>query len=260
MLPEMSSIPSLDLAASVDQTEARCAAGFGPDDCLVRRGGNRARRLSEVRPWDRTDQGPALWSGDSLGLTMADGPIPGSRGCDPCAIRGRRRSGRVYTLRPGLLRVAKMMAARSTHDMVDHDSEPPGRARDSPRVSNRPRAARGKSRSSVRPPWRCSRLGWCRPQGCSPDHSDSSAPLDSSIPGSCGSSRRSASSGSLGWVGLPRIISAYGAGTMKRVAARGRPSGAARRCRGRNTDGGMIWFSLTDLDHDRREIVVPPLR
>jgi hypothetical protein len=160
----------------------------------------------------------------------------------------------------GLLRVAKTMAARSTHDMVDHDSEPPGRARDPPRVSNRPRAARGKSRSGVRPAWRCSRLGWCRPHGCSPDHSDSSAPLDSSFPGSCGSSRHSASSGSLGWEGLPRIISAYGAGTMKRVAARGRPSGAARRCRGRNTDGGMIWFSLTDLDHDRREIVVPPLR
>jgi hypothetical protein len=92
---------STRLGASVDPTDARCAAGFGPDDCLVRRGGNRTRRSSEVHPWDRTDQGPALWSGDSLGLTMGDGPIPCSRGCHPCAIRGRRRSGRVYTLRRG---------------------------------------------------------------------------------------------------------------------------------------------------------------
>jgi hypothetical protein len=26
-----------------------------------------------VRPWDRTDQGPPLWSDDFLGLTTADG-------------------------------------------------------------------------------------------------------------------------------------------------------------------------------------------
>jgi hypothetical protein len=58
---------------SGDQTEARSVAGFGPNDCVVRRGGNRARRSSEVRPWDRTDQGPPLWSGDFLGLTTADG-------------------------------------------------------------------------------------------------------------------------------------------------------------------------------------------
>jgi hypothetical protein len=40
--------------ASVDQTEARNVADFGPDDCVVRRGGSCSRRPSEARPWDRT--------------------------------------------------------------------------------------------------------------------------------------------------------------------------------------------------------------
>src|SRR5262245_1573472 len=66
--------------------EARNVAGFGPDDRGVRRGGNRARRSSEVCPWDRTDQGPPLGLGDFLGLTTADGLNPYSRGCKPCAI------------------------------------------------------------------------------------------------------------------------------------------------------------------------------
>jgi hypothetical protein len=47
------------LAASVDHTEARGVAGFGPDDCVVRPGGNPAKGSSEVRPWDRTFQGAA---------------------------------------------------------------------------------------------------------------------------------------------------------------------------------------------------------
>ncbi|MGB2612038.1 MAG: hypothetical protein WBC80_23950 [Isosphaeraceae bacterium] len=48
------------LGASVEQTDARLVARFGPDDCVVCRGGNRARS-SGVRPWDRSDQGSSLW-------------------------------------------------------------------------------------------------------------------------------------------------------------------------------------------------------
>ena len=51
---------STRLGASVEQTEARIVARFGPDDCVVCRGGNRARS-SGVRPWDRSDQGSSLW-------------------------------------------------------------------------------------------------------------------------------------------------------------------------------------------------------
>jgi hypothetical protein len=42
---------------SVDQSEARNVAGFGPDDRDVRRGGTRARRPIGLRPRDRTDRG-----------------------------------------------------------------------------------------------------------------------------------------------------------------------------------------------------------
>src|SRR5262245_65967794 len=41
--------------ASVDPTDARKHAGLGPANRVVRRGGNRARMSSEVRPWHRTD-------------------------------------------------------------------------------------------------------------------------------------------------------------------------------------------------------------
>src|SRR5262249_56648060 len=44
--------------ASVDPAESRNVAGCGPDDGAGHRGGSRARRSSEVRPWDRTEQGP----------------------------------------------------------------------------------------------------------------------------------------------------------------------------------------------------------
>jgi hypothetical protein len=36
--------------ASVDPTDARSDAGFGPDNCNIRRRGNRARRSREARP------------------------------------------------------------------------------------------------------------------------------------------------------------------------------------------------------------------
>ena len=39
--------------------------------------------------WDRTDQGPPLWSGDFLGLTTADELNSYARCCKPCAIRYR---------------------------------------------------------------------------------------------------------------------------------------------------------------------------
>jgi hypothetical protein len=39
-------------------TEARNVAGCGPHDSAVHCGGSRARRSSEVRPRDRTGQGP----------------------------------------------------------------------------------------------------------------------------------------------------------------------------------------------------------
>ena len=63
------------LAASVDHTEARSVAGFGPDDRAVRRGGSGTPRPREV-PWDWSDRGPPLWFGDSLDLPIAGGLIP----------------------------------------------------------------------------------------------------------------------------------------------------------------------------------------
>src|SRR6516164_5520075 len=60
MTPKRARRPS---DASVDPTDARRVAGFGPDYRAVCRGGNRARRSSEVHTWDRTDRRPPLWFG-----------------------------------------------------------------------------------------------------------------------------------------------------------------------------------------------------
>jgi len=86
--------------ASVDHTEARNIARFGPDDCVVCRRGNRARSRG-VPPGNRTDQGPWLWS---QGCVPTAGSRLAGQSADPTRS-GAGPMGNPVPLGPGALLV-----------------------------------------------------------------------------------------------------------------------------------------------------------